>query len=76
MNEKLYHAVRCTYSIEEIKELSLSLFSDSMGVNMGKRPSLYSDKHGGVKVKSNWIVIIASRISTRILKNTKILFFM
>ena len=40
-----------TYSIEETKELSLSLYSDSMGVNKGKRPSLYSDKHGGVKVK-------------------------
>ena len=26
-------------------------YSDSMGVNIGKGPSLYSDKHGGVKVK-------------------------
>ena len=42
---------RPTYSIEETKELSLSLYSDSIGVNKGKRPSLYSDKHGGVKVK-------------------------
>ena len=48
---KLYHAVYRTYSIEETKELSLSLYSDSMGVNAGKRPSLYSDKHGSVKVK-------------------------
>ena len=58
--------MRCTYSIEETKEpcLSLysdsigfnsgkrpSLYSDSIGFNSGKRPSLYSDKHGGVKVK-------------------------
>ena len=49
------HAVRYTYSIEETKELSLSLYSDSMGVNIGKRPSLYSDKHGGVKVKQEII---------------------
>ena len=40
-----------TYSIEETKELSLSLYSDIMRVNIGKRLSLYSDKHGGVKVK-------------------------
>ena len=33
-----------TYSIEETKELSLSLYSDSMGVNIGKRPSLRADK--------------------------------
>ena len=44
--------MHCTYSIEETKELSLSLYSDSMGVNKGKRPSLYSDRHGGVKVNS------------------------
>ena len=43
--------MHCTNSIEETKELSLSLYSDSIGVNKGKRPSLYSDKHGGVKVK-------------------------
>ena len=43
--------MHCTYSIEETKELSLSLYSDSMGVNIDKRLSLYSDKHGGVKVK-------------------------
>ena len=42
--------MHCTNSIEETKELILSLYSDSMGVNKGKRPSLYSDKHGGVKV--------------------------
>ena len=45
--------MHCTYSIEETKELSLSLYSDSMVVNIGKRPSLYSDKHGGVKVKED-----------------------
>ena len=27
------------------------VYSDSMGINKGKRPSLHSDKHGGVKVK-------------------------
>ena len=45
--------MHCTYFIEETKELSLSLYSDSMGVNIGERPSLhvYSDKHGDVKVK-------------------------
>ena len=41
--------------IEEKKEISPSLYSDSMGVYIGKRPSLYSDKHGGVKVKK-WVV--------------------
>ena len=40
-----------TNSIEETKELSLSLNSDSMGVIIDKRLSLHSDKHGGVKVK-------------------------
>ena len=39
--------MRCTYSIEETKEPCLSLYSDSIGFNSGKRPSLYSDKHGG-----------------------------
>ena len=29
-----------------------------MGVNIGKRPSLYSDKHGGVKV--NFLLIVVS----------------
>ena len=29
----------------------VTIYSDSMGFNIGKRPSLYSDKHGGVKVK-------------------------
>ena len=41
--------MHCTYSIEDIKLLSLSLYSDSMGVNIGKWPSLYGNKHGGVK---------------------------
>ena len=54
VTKKLCHAVHCTYSIEETKELSPSLYySESMGVNICKRPSLYSDKHGGVKVKYN-----------------------
>ena len=43
--------MHCTYSIEEAKELSLSLYSDSMGVNIGKRLSLYSDNHGGGNMK-------------------------
>ena len=58
-----YHAVHCTHSIEETKELSLSLYSDSMGVNKGKRPSLYSDKHGGVKVFT--LYIICMHVSSR-----------
>ena len=53
--------MHCTYSIEETKELSLSLYSDSMGVNIGKRPSLYSDKHGGVKVKSCQGMVVFAR---------------
>ena len=44
--------MHCTYSIEETKDPCLSLYSDSIGFNSGKRRSLYSDKHGGVKVKS------------------------
>ena len=49
--QKLYHVVLYTYFIEETKETYLSPYSDSMGFNQSKRPSLYSDKHGGVKVK-------------------------
>ena len=44
--------MQCTYPIEETKGPCLSLYSDSMGFNIGRRPSLYSDKHGGVKVKN------------------------
>ena len=39
-------------------------YSDSMGFNRGKRPSLYSDKHGGVKVNHLFIpVAIVVKIS-------------
>ena len=36
--------------LKKTKELCLSLYSDGVGFNRGKRLSLYSDKHGGVKV--------------------------
>ena len=51
--------MHCTYSIEETKELTLSLYSDSIGVNKGKRPSLCSDKHVGVKVKHAILIIVS-----------------
>ena len=59
--------MHCTYSIEETKELSLSLYSDSIGVNKGKTPSLYSDKHGGVKVKQHAVLIIVSQSTFNVL---------
>mgnify|MGYP001796922035 CR=1 FL=1 len=38
----------------------LSLYSDGMGVNRGKRLSPYNDRHGGVKVKS-WLTYSQSK---------------
>ena len=33
--------------------MMMMIHNDGMGVKIGKRPSLYSDKHGGAKVNKS-----------------------